>query len=238
MALRLGIDVDGVLADFRTAFRRAAERCLRHSIDDGEDIEMASPLSPDEVRRVWEYIGRTPNWWMDVPAYEPEQIARLYSIMRAANWEVFFMTKRPPSAGDTVQFQTQWWIERFGFYLPAVMTVPGSRGDIANGLRLDIVIDDQLINCVEVISAAPSKALLMLRTPDNAARDHASNRGIGVVSSVSEALTVLERLHDVLPQKRGRLMRLADWFAPAAEMKPLPGNPRAIRPIPPYDPSR
>ena len=47
------------------------------------------------------------------------------------------MTKRPPSAGDSVQFQTQWWIERFGFYLPAVLTVPGSRGDVANGLRLD-----------------------------------------------------------------------------------------------------
>ena len=238
MGLRLGIDVDGVLADFRTAFRRAAERCLRHVIDESQDLDTAGPLSPEDVRRVWDHIGRTPNWWMDVPAYEPEQIARLYSIARAANWEVFFMTKRPPSAGDTVQFQTQWWIERFGFYLPAVMTVPGSRGDVANGLRLDIVIDDQLINCVEVISAAPAKALLMLRSADNAARDHAANRGIGVVSSVAEALTVLERLDDVLPQKRGRLMRLAEWFTPVAEMKPLPANPRAIRPIPPYDPSR
>ena len=77
------------------------------------------------------------------------------------------MTKRPPSAGDSVQFQTQWWIERFGFYLPAVMTVPGSRGDIANGLRLDLVLDDQLINCVEVISAAPTKAMLVLRSSDS-----------------------------------------------------------------------
>lgn len=148
------------------------------------------------------------------------------------------MTKRPPSAGDTVQFQTQWWIERFGFYLPAVMTVPGSRGDIANGLRLDMIIDDQLINCVDVVSAAPTKALLMLRAPDPAAREQASNRGVGVVGSLSEAITVLERLHDVLPQKRGRLMRLTEWFSPAAEMQTLPANPRAVRPIPPYDPKR
>src|SRR5215510_12887400 len=238
MALRIGIDIDGVIADFRTAFHAAALRCLRRDVADSDDLESAGPLSPDDVRKVWDYIGRTQNWWMDVPPYEPDQIARLYSLTRAAGWEVFFMTKRPPSAGDSVQFQTQWWIERFGFYLPAVMTVPGSRGDIANGLRLDIVIDDQLINCVEVISAAPTKALLMLRSADSAAKDHAANRGIGVVSSVSEALTVLERLHDVLPQKRGRLMRLAEWFTPAPEMKPLPANPRAIRPIPPYDPSR
>ena len=137
-----------------------------------------------------------------------------------------------------MQFQTQWWIERFGFYLPAVMTVPGSRGDIANGLRLDMIIDDQLINCAEVISAAPTKALLMLRSTDSAAREHASNRGIGVVASMSEAITVLERLHDVLPQKRGRLMRLSEWFSPVEEMQTLPANPRSVRPIPPFDPRR
>ena len=235
MALRIGIDIDGVLADFRTAFRATAVRCLRRDIAESEDDDVSGPLSPEDVRRVWDYIGKTQNWWMDVPAYEPEQIARLYSVMRAAQWEVFFMTKRPPSAGDSVQFQTQWWIERFGFYLPAVLTVPGSRGDVANGLRLDLILDDQLINCVEVISAAPAKALLMLRTADTVTRDHAANRGIGVVSSMSEAVTVLERLHEVLPHKRGRLMRLAEWFSPAEERQSLPANPRAVRPVPPYD---
>jgi len=235
VALRIGIDIDGVLADFRTAFHAAALRCLRHDVDDEQDLEGLSPLSAGDVRRVWEYIATTENWWMQVPAYEPDQIARLYSLMRADGWEVFFMTKRPPSAGDSVQFQTQWWIERFGFYLPSVLTVPGSRGDIANGLRLDLVLDDQLINCVEVISTAPAKAVLVLRSNDPTARQHASSRGIGVVSTLSEAITVIERLHTVLPQKRGRLTRLAEWFSPAPEMQPLPANPRAIRPVPPYD---
>jgi hypothetical protein len=238
MALRIGLDVDGVLADFRTAFHAAAVHCLRHDIDDVDDMETVGPLSPDDVRRVWEYVAKTQNWWMGVPAYEPDQIARLYSITRAAGWEVFFMTKRPPSAGDSVQFQTQWWIERFGFYLPAVLTVPGSRGDISNGLRLDMILDDQLINCVEVISAAPTKALLMLRTADASAREQAANRGVGVVSTLSEAITVLERLHDVLPQKRGRLMRLAEWFSPHVDTQTLPANPRTVRPVPPYDPRR
>lgn len=238
MALRIGIDIDGVLADFRTAFHEAAVRCLRHDVDDSPDLETVSPLSAGDVRRVWDYIGTAQNWWMEVPAYEPDQIARLYSLTRAAGWEVFFMTKRPPSAGDSVQFQTQWWIERFGFYLPAVLTVPGSRGEIANGLRLDLVLDDQLLNCVEVISTAPAKAVLVLRSNEPAARQQASNRGIGVVSTLSEAITVIERLHDVLPQKRGRLLRLTEWFSPAAEMQKLPANPRAVRPVPPYDPRR
>jgi len=238
VTLRIGIDIDGVLADFRTAFHAAAVRCLRHDVDDGQDLETVTPLSAADVRRVWDYIAKTPNWWMDVPAYEPDQIARLYTLMRANGWEVFFMTKRPPSAGDSVQFQTQWWIERFGFYLPAVLTVPGSRGDVANGLRLDLVLDDQLINCVEVISAAPAKAVLVHRSNDAALKQQATNRGIGVVSTLAEAIAAIERVHDVMPQKRGRLMRLAEWFSPAEEMQTLPGNPRATRPIPPYDPRR
>jgi hypothetical protein len=235
MALRVGFDIDGVLADFRSAFRQTAETILKRRVADADSPEQApAPLSPGDVRRVWEHIAKTQNWWMEVPAYEPAQIARLYGLMRATGWEVVFMTKRPASAGDSVQFQTQWWIERFGFYLPAVVTVPGSRGDIANGLRLDLVIDDQIINCAEVIGAGSTKAVLMLRDPDAVARAHAIDRGVGVVSTLAEAITVLERLHDVIPHKRGRLMRLADWFKPPAESHPLPDNPRAVRPIPPF----
>ena len=237
MSLRVGFDVDGVLADFRTAFRQTAERCLRKPVADTDGDDERGPLTADDIRRVWDHIAKTPNWWLDVPAYEPAQIARLYGLVRGSGWEVFFMTKRPPSAGDSVQFQTQWWIERFGFYLPAVMTVPGSRGEVANGLRLDLIVDDQIINCAEVIGAGPTKAVLMLREPDQAARTLAFNRGIGVVPTLSEAVTVLEKLHDVIPKRRGRLFRLSDWFSPAAEEQhaPLPHNPREVRPIPPVD---
>jgi hypothetical protein len=243
MSLRVGFDIDGVLANFRVAFRAAAIRIVRRDVEETFDPTGSpagdSPLSPNEVRRVWDHIAKTPNWWMEIDAYEPDQIARLYSLARAAAWEVYFLTKRPPSAGDSVQFQTQWWIERFGFYLPSVLTVPGSRGEVANALRLDLLVDDLLINCVEVVSASPTKAILMQRTPDTVTRDNATSRGIGVVSTLADALGVIERLQDLLPQKRGRLLRLADWFSPRSEAPGLPQDPRAVRPIPPFsDPQR
>ena len=240
MSLRLGFDVDGVMADFRAAFRETAARTTRRDVDDGvADLssQSASPLSADEIRRVWDQIAKTSNWWMEMNAYEPEQIARLYALARAAGWEVFFLTKRPRSAGDSVQFQTQWWLERHGFYLPSVLTVPGSRGEIANALRLDILVDDQLINCVEVVSASPTKAMLMQRVHEAAEKEHATSRGIGVVSTLSAALGVIERLQGILADKRGRLVRLSDWFQGTAETQTLPQNPRAVRPVPNFDPS-
>ena len=168
MSLRIGFDVDGVVADFRSAFRAAARQALRRDIADGPDTtgsEIGDALASSEIDRVWQHIARTPNWWMSVPAFEPTELARLYSIARDARWEIFFLTKRPASAGDTVQFQTQWWLEQHGFYLPSVLTVPGSRGELANALRLDLVVDDQFVNCAEIIAASPTKALLMLRQP-------------------------------------------------------------------------
>jgi hypothetical protein len=48
-----------------------------------------------------------------------------------------------------VQFQTQWWLEQNGFFLPSALTVLGSRGEVANALRLDIVVDDEQMNCAK-----------------------------------------------------------------------------------------
>ena len=233
MSLRIGIDVDGVLADFREAFHKAAEACGIRNVENSDDPAAAHALGQRDVRRVWEYVAKTPNWWMTLTPYEPEQIARLYKLTRAAGWEVFFVTNRPASAGDTVQFQTQWWIERHGFYLPAVLTVPGSRGQIANGLRLDLIVDDLVMNCVDVVAASTTKAVLVLRTADKATGKHATDRGIGVVSTFADAVGVIERLHELLPNRRGRLMRLADWFMPAESGDVLPHNPRVVRPLPP-----
>jgi hypothetical protein len=235
LSLRLGFDLDGVLADFRTGFQRLARRVLRHEVLAGADPE-SLPLTPREIDRVWAALGREHNWWTTLAPYEPGQIARLYDLARAHRWEVAFLTKRPPSAGDTVQFQSQWWLERHGYPMPAVVTVPGSRGDLANSLRLDLVVDDQLINCVEIVGASTSKTVLLLRAGEpEPMRDHALARGIGVVETLEAALTVAERVSRILPERRGRLSRLGDWFfeapirgprlAPAAE-RPAPSEPQ------------
>jgi hypothetical protein len=232
MSLRLGFDVDGVLADFRSAFRATARECLgRDGGADGHDGDKGPPLAQQDVAKVWTHIARTPNWWMRVPPHEPAEIARLYAMARAARWEVFFMTKRPASAGDPVQFQTQWWLEQHGYYLPAVLTVPGSRGELSNALRLDLVVDDQIVNCAEIVTAGPTRTLLMLRDPDPKLAGHATDRGIGVVTSLAETLPAVVRLQEILPTRVGKPIRLMDWFFKKPDEQ-LPLNPRAERPLP------
>jgi hypothetical protein len=145
---------------------------------------------------------------------------------------VFFMTSRPPSAGDSVQLQTQVWLERYGFYLPSVLTTPsGARGELARALRLDLALDDRLVNCLEIISASNAKALMILRAQaDPRAGETAEARGIGVVPTLRQALDAVERLDELLSTRRGRLVRLTDWFqVNKKDQKTLPHDPRGRR---------
>lgn len=231
MSLRVGCDIDGVLADFRAGFFDVAAQVLGRARGDSPgDIDT---FSEAESRRVWKIITQTPNWWLGLPPFEPAEIARLYRLSRKHKWEVFFMTARVPTAGDAAQFQTQWWLEEHGFFLPSVVTVHGSRGDLANSLRLDLLVDDQMLNCAEVIGASQAKALLMLRTPKPGVQEQATGAGIGVVESFADALEVLERLHELGADRRRSLTKLSDWFSGRKNVQEatLPMNPRELRPL-------
>jgi len=234
--LRIGFDLDGVVADFRTAFLDVAAKLLGRDAIQRPTAPMPdfNAVSAADAKRVWRVITETPNWWLGLAPYEPAQIARLYQLMRRYRWEVSFLTSRIQTTGDSVQFQSQAWLEAHGFYMPAVVTVPGSRGEIANAMRLDIVIDDQLLNCLEVVGASQTKAILLLQVGDAELQKQATERGIGVVHRLEQAIEVLLHLQEILPEKRGITMRLADWFRrkdPYSNM--LPMNPRKERPIPP-----
>ena len=224
--LRLGIDVDGVIADFQSAFRTLAERELGIA---AKDVE--SELTKADVDRLWKVVADSPNWWVTLPAYEPDQVSRLYAEARRGRWEVFFLTSRPASAGDAVQLQTQVWLERLGFFLPSVLTTPaGARGEVARSLRLDLAIDDRLINCMEIISASNAKALLVARgAAEEKFREGAEARGIGVVTTLAQCLDAVERLQELLSTRRGRLVRLSDWFQSRKEPATLPHDPRQRR---------
>jgi hypothetical protein len=227
MSIRVGFDVDGVIANFNKTFRDTATTINGRAAHAPSD-PAGHALAAEAIKRVWDHISRTPQWWLQLEAYEPDQIQRIYRTSREKRWEVYFMTTRPSSAGETTQFQTQWWLETQGFPMPSVLTVPGSRGDAANALKLDITVDDRLTNCVDIIAASRSKAILVLRRDDQTVRDQALARGIGVVTTLAGAVDAVEQFEEAKRSSSGRLSRLADWFKPSKhEQERLPMDARA-----------
>lgn len=172
--LRIACDLDGTLADLSSAYRKIEGR-----------------LQSDSDGVVWDAIRGIPDFWTTLDPLEPGVIRRLFELSVAGQWEVFFVTQRPITAGETVQRQTQRWLMTHGFETPSVVTVPGSRGRAALALDLDFLIDDLPRNCVDVVSDSRCRPLLVSRGADAEGEETAARFKISVVRSVSEALDLL-----------------------------------------------
>ena len=229
MALRIACDLDGTLADMERALQREAERlfgadvCLRAQgadvADEAEteanpasrDTEANStwtgaegsrkrPLTDRQMRQLWTHVRGVDNFWTTLEEIEPGAVARLGALGSLHGWEVIFLTRRPATAGDTAQVQSQRWLAANGFEFPSVYVMNGARGKLADTLRLDAVIDDRPENCLDVAADSKARPILVSRRDSPGAPPGASGLGITVVRSFSEAL---EKLLQVSDQRTG-----------------------------------
>lgn len=172
--LRVGVDLDGTLADLSSAYARVEQRV--HGDSDG---------------LVWDAIRAVPDFWLSLECLEYPAITRLNDLARTRQWEVFFVTQRPTSAGESVQRQTQRWLMAHGFELPSVVTIPGSRGKAAMALDLDFLIDDLPRNCVDIVAESRCRPILVLRQPNQEHEELAARFHISVARSVEQALDLV-----------------------------------------------
>jgi len=223
--MRLGFDLDGTLANLQGALAREA-RSLFPAVDPASLPSSADPKVPpaspgtagtgappfssqalraDEQRELWAAVCARVNFWETLEEIEPGVLTRLFTIARARKWEVIFLTSRPQSAGEIAQIQTQRWLESKGFSLPSVFVVQGSRGRIASALALDVVVDDRLDNCLDVIGDSKARAVLVWREGAGRLPASAKRMGVGVVRSVAECLDILTDVEGIA-KDRGNIV--------------------------------
>ena len=129
------------------------------------------------------------------------------------NWEVFFITQRPATAGGTVQWQTHKWLVDHGFEMPNVIPLSGGRGKAASALKLDYLIDDTPQNCVDVLSDSSTRAILLVDADDAIAEASARRLGIGTARDINEVLDLLVQATDARanPSLFEKLRKLVGW---------------------------
>ena len=235
MSLRIGFDMDGVLADFSGAFREyevrlfgaaSAEETLARGRErrrdpgaletDPEQEEERQAKAIESRRRedaVWNAIESTPDFWTTLRPLDERAVRRIHELMLRHRWEVFFITQRPFTAGETVQRQTQRWLAAQGFDLPTVIVLRGSRGQAAAALGLNYHVDDRPQNCVDV--GADSEAKTILIVPESRLKAIASARklGIGVAHSIGQALDILDQATQAAtnPTLFQRVAKMVGW---------------------------
>ena len=129
-------------------------------------------------------------------------------LMLEHRWEVFFITQRPATQGDTVQRQTQRWLHEQGFDLPSVVVLNGSRAGIAASLSLDYYVDDDATNCVDVRSGSHARSILIAHDDDGTTLTSARRLGIATARNIGIALDLLHSASAARPQP-GVLQQLA-----------------------------
>jgi 5'(3')-deoxyribonucleotidase len=240
--LRIAFDMDGTLADLSSAYAEIEERLFGAADEDAEqpapeareaeqqneddaDPPEAEPerradyrrlverLSTRHRDRVWRAIEAAPNFWTTLKPLEEGAVERLYQLTGELNWEVFFITQRPATAGATVQSQTHKWLVEQGFHTPSVIPMSSSRGKAAAALRLDYLIDDTPQNCVDVLSDSSTRAILLVDADDPVAETSARRLGIGVAHSVHEVLDLLVQATSARtnPSLFEKLRKLVGW---------------------------
>lgn len=162
---------------------------------------------------VWRAIEETPNFWTTLKPLEPGAIERMYQLTIAHNWEVFFITQRPATAGATVQLQTHNWLVQQGFVTPSVIPLSRARGKCAAALHLDYLIDDTPQNCLDVLADSSTRAILLVHPDDSLAESSARRLGIGTARNIHEVLDVLVQATAARnnPSLYEKLRKLVGW---------------------------
>jgi hypothetical protein len=237
MTIRIGFDLDGVLADLASAYRDVDRRLFgaaaagdqapeSPSDEGGADAAGADAAAEDargEARRlreerrrrqiVWHAIETTDDFWTTLKPTEEDVVRRLAEASARHRWEVFFVTRRPGTAGETAQRQTQRWLVAQGFELPSVIVMRESRGKLAAALELDYLVDDTPQNVVDVVAEATTRVILVNRSGDRTVAANARRLGVAVVGRASEAIDLLERAATAAasPTLVERVAKMVGW---------------------------
>lgn len=151
--MKIGIDVDGVLADFNTACIRRYVQVTGHDLFPREVVADPSNNIPtwyypthfgyldEENKAVWATIAADSAFWLSLQSLPGAE--KLLADADHLVHDFYFPTAR---VGGNAKYQTEHWLVQHGYRSwPSVM-ISADKAGIAKALKLDVYIDDNLDN--------------------------------------------------------------------------------------------
>lgn len=165
----IGIDVDGVLANFFPPYEK-----LWIKYAGGVNLFPPDTLpptwnwpefygyDPSLASKVWADIKTDPDFWFNEDAM-PGADDFIAAISNSSH-EVYFITDRP---GIEPQNQTSEWLIQHGYLDPSVIISRKGKGVVCDALSIDYYIDDKAENIKDVVKKSPSTKVFCLDYPYN-----------------------------------------------------------------------
>jgi hypothetical protein len=171
--MRIGLDVDGVLADFIKPYQQL------HVMITGRDTFVAGDnvdppvwdwpalrgYTKDETSLVWEHIKASKDFWRwMLPMNSNTTMLRNQYVDIVNAHDLYFITTR---VGVNAKHQTEKWLGKwvccFDTTTPTVLLAGyRQKGALAKGLGLDCYLDDNYGNCEDVVRESPTTRTYLL----------------------------------------------------------------------------
>lgn len=180
--MRIGFDIDGVLANFVKAYQNLTIELSGKNLFTADDINnppcwdwpQYRGYTEDDMAAVWHAIKRDDTFWLNLEEHS-NNINALKAVLQdiERRHEVYYVTSR---SGVNVRRQTKLWLIDHLNYIGRCHTEPtvlisSEKGEIAHALKLDVYVDDNFDNVVDVVKKSPQTATYLLNRSYNLALD-------------------------------------------------------------------
>ena len=164
-SLVVGFDVDGVLADYSTAFSEIGNQLYGLPVLSDPDVKYWDWHrfwgSREKISQIWNHVRNSDDFWRELPTLTTaSQAVRIRAIARRT--PVYAITSRMDTQTSALH-QTVAWLKTC--LTEAIQCVISSKkGQVCNALGIDCYIDDKFTNCIDVVKNSPkTQVFLMVR---------------------------------------------------------------------------
>ena len=162
--MMLGLDIDGVVADFLSPFLRMVEKRIGNGPIPAESITDFNfkdhPfLSEKIVDECMAAVSYDPGFWQGLPPLlSAEQWQKLDNLSRKE--QLVFITHRYERETYDIHGVTCDWLKRHGVGKPVVYFTQESKAKLVDHLGVSLFVDDRHENCRDV--AENTRAMVMM----------------------------------------------------------------------------
>lgn len=191
MMLRLGIDLDGCLADFEYGYLLKLQAASGGNLllPFGEDPpcwDWATEVgyTREQDARAWDSIKGDAMFWATLrPMLGAQKALTVLAQLYHEGHEVYFITNRP---GVASHMQSMVWLINMGFPTPTVL-IAENKGPVVAGLKLTHFLDDKPSNLESALAEAPEcKLFLLSHRYNEGEQPELAAKGVRVIKKLQE----------------------------------------------------